>query len=66
MENGGTRFQYIACLNDRDDHISMLSDLIERHCQGWPEFDETRNKSEESEQWALSAKLADKLLNASP
>lgn len=64
MENGGTRFQYIACLNDRDDHMSMLADLVERHCQGWPEVDKTRNVQASKEQWALSARHAEKLLNA--
>lgn len=63
MENGGTRFQYIGCLNDRNDHITMLSDLIERHCQGWPEMDAHRDKAAESEHWNVSAKLADKLLS---
>lgn len=42
-EHGGQRFQYIPCLNDRPDHISFLGDLIERHTQGWPEANNTRN-----------------------
>jgi len=64
MENGGTRFQYITCLNDREDHITMLSDLIKRHCQGWPEMDTQRNKANEQEQWETSAKLAKKLISS--
>ncbi len=36
-EHGGEQFNYIPCLNDRDDHIQMLANLVERHCQGWPE-----------------------------
>ena len=62
MENGGTRFQYIPCLNDRVDHISMLTDLIERHCQGWPEVDAQRDKTQAQEHWAESARQAEKLL----
>jgi len=42
-ENGGTRFQYIPCLNDRQDFIQFLGDLIERHAQGWPETDMDRD-----------------------
>lgn len=41
-ENGGKRFVYIPCLNDRPDHISFLADLVELHAQGWPETDEHR------------------------
>ena len=64
MEHGGERFKYIACLNDREDHIAMLADLIERHCQGWPEVDAQRNKAAEAALWEVSAKQADKLLKA--
>lgn len=34
-ENGGDRFQFIPCLNERPDHLRMLADLIRRHLQGW-------------------------------
>ena len=37
LEAGGRKFAYIPALNDRPAHIRMLSDLILRHCQGWPE-----------------------------
>jgi len=49
IENGGERFQYIACLNDRPDHIDMLTDLIEQHTQGWPEVSKTRDLNTESD-----------------
>lgn len=65
MENGGERFQYIPCLNDRNDHMQMLTDLVERHCQGWPEVDAARNKQAEQQQWAISKQQADKLLETS-
>jgi len=36
-EAGGGRLRYIPCLNTRDDHMTFLSELIERHVSGWPE-----------------------------
>jgi len=63
MENGGERFQYIACLNDRADHISMLSDLVERHCQGWPEVNPARDTNAEFAHWETSKQLADTLID---
>jgi ferrochelatase len=33
---GGERFEYIDCLNDSPDWIRALTDLTERHLQGWP------------------------------
>ena len=44
-EHGGERFRYIPCLNDRADHIAFLGDLIERHAQGWPEADRSRDRA---------------------
>jgi ferrochelatase len=35
MENGGKKFDYIPCLNDRDDHIHLLCDLLENELHGW-------------------------------
>ena len=35
---GGKTFSYIPALNDQAGHISVLTDLIIKHCQGWPEF----------------------------
>jgi len=65
MEHGGERFQYIACLNDREDHMQMLTDLVARHCQGWPEVDSSRNKSAEAKHWETSKTQAKKLLDVS-
>ena len=28
MQHGGEQYRYIACLNDRDDHITMMADLV--------------------------------------
>lgn len=37
MEAGGEQFSYIPALNEQPLHIDMMKQLIERHCQGWPE-----------------------------
>ena len=60
-ENGGERFQYIPCLNDRADHISFFGDLIERHAQGWPEADMTRDINAIKTEWQASATRAREL-----
>ena len=62
IENGGERFQYIECLNDREDHIDMLTNLVVRHCQGWPEVDAARDITTENAHWETSKAQADKLL----
>jgi ferrochelatase len=36
MHAGGEQFQYIDCLNDSPDWIRALTELSERHLQGWP------------------------------
>jgi ferrochelatase len=36
---GGKEYAYIPALNDRPDHLAMLSDLVQRHTAGWPESD---------------------------
>jgi ferrochelatase len=35
MEAGGKDYHYIPCLNDRADHIQMMSDLVYQHTKGW-------------------------------
>ena len=35
MENGGKKFGYIPCLNDREDHILLLTSLLENELHGW-------------------------------
>ncbi len=34
-EAGGERLRYISCLNDRPDHLDVLTDLIRRHTREW-------------------------------
>lgn len=41
MAAGGEDFHYIPALNDDEAHIQALTNLILKHCQGWPEA--TRN-----------------------
>jgi ferrochelatase len=36
LESGGESLRYIPALNDRDDHISFLTDLVQQHVGGWP------------------------------
>ena len=36
LQAGGKDYQYIPCLNERDDWIHALSDLAATHLQGWP------------------------------
>ena len=35
MDNGGKKFGYIPCLNDREDHILLLTSLLENELHGW-------------------------------
>ena len=35
LELGGTDFAYIPCLNDSNDHISLIADLIDYETKGW-------------------------------
>tara|TARA_B100001059_G_scaffold81778_1_gene79814 strand:- start:251 stop:1270 length:1020 start_codon:yes stop_codon:yes gene_type:complete len=35
MDNGGKKFDYIPCLNDRIDHIDMIETLIKSEMNGW-------------------------------
>ena len=35
IDNGGKKFGYIPCLNDREDHIHLLTSLLENELHGW-------------------------------
>jgi len=37
LNAGGEHFHYIPALNDRADHITALSGLVQKHLAGWPE-----------------------------
>jgi ferrochelatase len=36
IESGGESLHYIPALNAREDHVSFLTDLVEKHLAGWP------------------------------
>ncbi len=36
MDAGGEAFHYIPALNASPAHISMMSEIVQQHCQGWP------------------------------
>lgn len=35
LQAGGERFEYIPCLNARDDHVQMMQTLVAEHMAGW-------------------------------
>ena len=47
IEAGGERYDYIPCLNDDAEHITMLGQLVEQHMQGWgPSLDNPQQMRE--------------------
>ena len=45
-ESGGGEYHYIPALNARDDHVSFLARLVEKHAGGWPESSPDWSESE--------------------
>ncbi|MBN4078716.1 ferrochelatase [Gammaproteobacteria bacterium AH-315-C21] len=54
LEGGGERFNYIPCLNIREDHITALEDVIVNHTQGWAETSDDWNQAEAEQALAES------------
>lgn len=54
MEGGGERFNYIPCLNVREDLITALEDVIVNHTQGWIETSADWNQAEAEQALAES------------
>lgn len=54
---GGEQYRYIPCLNDRPDHITALTGLIQRHSQGWPEADTATDNTTATERLARAKAL---------
>ena len=58
---GGGELHYIPALNARDDHVSFLARLVEKHAGGWPESSpdwsesETARNRDRSRERALAA-----------
>ena len=48
LEAGGTRYEYIPCLNASTDHLDALTDRIQRELMGWekPAYDAQKTHSE--------------------
>ena len=46
LHNGGEKFRYIPCLNDRKDSIDLIEDLIVTNLQGW--IDSVSNQTQET------------------
>ncbi|MBK1710598.1 ferrochelatase [Marichromatium gracile] len=53
LEAGGEHYGYIPCLNDAPAHLDLLTELILRHCAGWPGLDAPAQDAE-----ALAERLA--------
>ncbi|MDA0680029.1 MAG: ferrochelatase [Proteobacteria bacterium] len=56
--SGGGDLRYIPALNVRDDHVTFLGGLVEKHVGGWPEASTDRNPSETSRQLANTLRRA--------
>ena len=60
MEAGGEKFDYIPALNDDDNHIELLSNIILKHTNGWPEFSTNWDQEEIKKELSKSKQLAEK------
>jgi len=60
-ESGGGKLRYIPALNDRADHISFLSQLVEDNINGWPESLAERNPAAVAQALQESAGRAQEL-----
>ncbi len=63
IKAGGKRFSYIPALNDQAVHITALVNLIEKHCEGWPEISPEWNQTDQQEQLNATKQRADKIKN---
>jgi ferrochelatase len=60
-ESGGGELRYIPALNERDDHISFLSQLVEENINGWPESLAERNSAAVAQELQESAGRAQEM-----
>ena len=58
VESGGESLSYIPALNDREDHVGLLTDLVVRHASGWPEFSASYDAETVAEAHVRSRELA--------
>ena len=59
LEAGGEEYRFIPCLNDRADHVDLLSDLIGKNLGGWVESEKEWDPERENEIGAASRALAE-------
>ncbi len=55
---GGDTLNYIPALNARDDHVSFLAGLIEKHAGGWPESSSDWSASDDAHEREKSRERA--------
>jgi len=60
-ESGGGELRYIPALNDRDDHISFLSQLVQENINGWPESLAERDSAVVAQELNESARRAQEM-----
>ncbi len=54
LEEGGSTYHYIECLNDSPEWIQALADISRLHMGGWPIRAESQNESSKSKALALA------------
>ncbi len=58
LSSGGQEFNYIACLNDRMSWMRALSQLVQKHLQGWPTRQAEQPSADELAQQKARAKAS--------
>lgn len=68
MEAGGETYHFIPCLNDRPEHLELLTDLMRRNLHGWAEkkgdWDGAAQQAENDQTRDLAAALKAKGVRA--
>jgi ferrochelatase len=57
LEAGGQDYRYIPCLNDRTEHVAALTQLVQRHLQGWIEAETAADQAEPNARWQRALAL---------
>ena len=60
IKAGGEKFNYIPALNDDGDHIELLSNIILKHTNGWPEFSKNWDQEKIETELSKSKERAEK------
>ena len=60
IKAGGEKFNYIPALNDDEHHIELLSNIILKHTNGWPEFSTNWDQEKIEKELSKSKELAEK------